>query len=440
MIISDKKYLYAIGFHIFLGVAIFFVKDISKLYALIIFLFGFGYVIVNKNKNDEALYICSYVVGSEIIIRMTDGYLFYESAKYFIVLLLIIGLIYKGFSSLPVMYLLFILLLVPGVFYGMYELNYGSNIQKAISFSISGPVCLGISSLYCYRRPFSLNQLLNLLMFLGLPMISLLTYIIIFNPSVRDIVTATESNFQTSGGYGPNQVSTILGLAIFIFFALTLFKSKSTFIISINVLLTFLFAFRGLVTFSRGGIYTGVFMIVLLLCMVYLNSNAMGKSKIVYIMISAFILTLGIWIFASSQTNGLIEKRYANQDARGRVKESRLTGRETLIASEFDMFFKNPIMGVGVGKNQQYRQKETGINAASHNEISRMLAEHGLFGVTCLLILIMVPLLLYFNNKQHMFLFSFFIFWLLTINHAAMRLATPAFVYALSLLRISNRN
>ena len=440
MIISDKKYLYAIGFHIFLGVAIFFVKDISKLYALIIFLFGFGYVIVNKNKNDEALYICSYVVGSEIIIRMTDGYLFYESAKYFIVLLLIIGLIYKGFSSLPVMYLLFILLLVPGVFYGMYELNYGSNIQKAISFSISGPVCLGISSLYCYRRPLSLNQLVNLLMFLGLPMISLLTYIIIFNPSVRDIVTATESNFQTSGGYGPNQVSTILGLAIFIFFALTLFKSKSTFIISINVLLTFLFAFRGLVTFSRGGIYTGVFMILLLLCMVYLNSNAMGKSKIVYIMISAFILTLGIWIFASSQTNGLIEKRYANQDARGRVKESRLTGRETLIASEFDMFFKNPIMGVGVGKNQQYRQKETGINAASHNEISRMLAEHGLFGVTCLLILIMVPLLLYFNNKQHMFLFSFFLFWLLTINHAAMRLAAPAFVYALSLLKISNRN
>jgi hypothetical protein len=31
---------------------------------------------------------------------------------------------------------------------------------------------------------------------------------------------------------------------------------------------------------------------------------------------------------------------------------------------------------------------------------------------------------------------SFLIFWLLTINHAAMRIAAPAFVYALSLLKV----
>jgi hypothetical protein len=36
-----------------------------------------------------------------------------------------------------------------------------------------------------------------------------------------------------------------------------------------------------------------------------------------------------------------------------------------------------------------------------------------------------------------MFLLCFVLFWLLTINHAAMRIAAPAFVYSLSLLNIN---
>ncbi len=100
------------------------------------------------------------------------------------------------------------------------------------------------------------------------------------------------------------------------------------------------------------------------------------------------------------------------------------------------MFLDNPIFGIGVGKNKEYREQTTGIEAASHNEISRMLAEHGSLGLFALLILLITPLVLYLNNKQNIFLFSFLIFWLLTINHAAMRLAAPAFIYALSLLKV----
>jgi hypothetical protein len=66
-----------------------------------------------------------------------------------------------------------------------------------------------------------------------------------------------------------------------------------------------------------------------------------------------------------------------------------------------------------------------------------MLAEHGILGVINLLILLLTPLFLYLNNKNNIFLFSFYVFWLLTINHAAMRIAAPAFIYALSLLKVS---
>jgi O-antigen ligase len=437
LIVKDRKYIFNIIFHIILGIAVFILKDVSKIYALIIFALGLFYVIIKKNKNEEALYMSAYVIGSEILIRMTDGVAFYEFAKYYVILLLVIGIIYRGFSKLSLIYWIYILLLLPGVFYGMYQLNYGTDIRKAIAFNIVGPLCLGVTAIYCYKRPISFNQLINIVISLGLPMVSVLTYVILYKPSVREVVTATYSNFQTSGGFGPNQMSTILGLGMFVFFSLTLFKSKNKLVVAINFLITILFAYRCLVTFSRGGMITGVIMILLLLMLVFFKSNSKGKSKISSILVVTSIIAVSIWIYSLSQTNGMIQKRYANQDAQGRVKESKLTGRETLIESELDMFWENPIFGVGVGKNLEYREETTGIRSVTHNEISRMLAEHGFFGVACLLILLIVPPVLYFNNKQHVLLFSFFIFWLLTINHAAMRLAAPGFIYGLSLLKVN---
>ena len=73
---------------------------------------------------------------------------------------------------------------------------------------------------------------------------------------------------------------------------------------------------------------------------------------------------------------------------------------------------------------------------ASHNEITRMLAEHGSLGILMLLILFTTPFFLHIDNKEHIYMFCFLIFWLLTINHAAMRTAAPSFVYALSLLKV----
>ncbi len=89
-----------------------------------------------------------------------------------------------------------------------------------------------------------------------------------------------------------------------------------------------------------------------------------------------------------------------------------------------------------MGKGVEVRLEETGNGTLSHDEITRMLAEHGALGVLGLLILFFTPLFLYLENKFNMFLLCFLAFWFLTINHAAMRTAAPAFVYSLSLLNI----
>ena len=142
------------------------------------------------------------------------------------------------------------------------------------------------------------------------------------------------------------------------------------------------------------------------------------------------------WSYISVQTGGLINKRYANQDAAGRVKESQFTGREDVAKGEIEIFLENPIFGVGVGKGVEVRKAKTGDGTLSHDEITRMLAEHGTLGIIGLLILFFTPLFLYLENKFNMYLLCFVVFWFLTINHAAMRTAAPAFVYSLSLLNI----
>jgi O-antigen ligase len=143
-----------------------------------------------------------------------------------------------------------------------------------------------------------------------------------------------------------------------------------------------------------------------------------------------------IWIFTSSSTQGLLTNRYLNQDAAGELKDHITTGRAELIETELAAFYNFPVTGVGVGKAKDYRFDETGIETASHNEISRLLSEHGLLGVFALLILIFVPIIFWTKFKNNYYFLAFMAFWFLTINHSAMRIALPAFVYGLALLYI----
>ena len=430
-------YIVLVIVHILLAGILFTIPIISKLYSILIIVVGIAVVVKSSNRNNEVLYVAAYLIGSEVFLRMTGGNFLNEYTKYSVLFFMVLGMFYSGFSKSSVPYWFYLVLLIPGIIVSSTTLNLETDIRKAIAFNISGPVCLGISAIYCYRRKVTLKQLNNIIMACALPILSTAVYLFLYTPSVKAVVTGTASNFETSGGFGPNQVATILGLGIFLFFVQIILNSSPRKINIINGLILGLVAYRAIVTFSRGGVITGIAMIILLLGVLYFFSNGKGKFKVGIIVTFSVIGALGIWTYSSLQTRGLIEKRYSNEDAMGRVKESQLSGREELFETEIQMFLEHPLLGIGVGKNKEYRMHLTGIEAASHSEMTRMLAEHGSLGILALLILLFTPLLLYLDNQQHIYLLSFFIFWLLTINHAAMRIAAPAFIYALSLLKVT---
>ena len=433
---EEVVYLYLLALHAFLGFVLFLFPFFSKVYGIAILVFGIYFIIQSKNKQNEALLMAAYAVSAEIVLRMTGGTFVNEYGKYLVMLFLFLGMLFSGFSRNALVYWLFLFFLVPSVVLSTVTLDITTDVKKAIVFNISGPVCLGISAIYCYKRELTFQRLLGIITAFSLPLLCLVTYLYFYAPNIQDVVTGTQSNFETSGGFGPNQVSTILGLGIFIFFVQLMLNSSNGLLQIINGALVLVFTFRGLVTFSRGGIYTGVAMVLLLLAILYFQANFQTKPKIAGIILLSFLAALAVWSYSSIKTNGLLDKRYANQDAAGREKKSQLSGREILIESELKMFYENPILGVGVGKNKELRKSQTGIDLATHNEITRMLAEHGTLGIVGLLILLITPLYLFAVDRQNILALSFFVFWLLTINHAAMRLSAPAFIYALSLLKV----
>lgn len=423
-------------FHLLLGMLL-LNGAFAKLYALVVVGFGFLHIIKSKNAQEQAAYWAAYLAGSDVLFRMSGGLFFHEMHKYAIVLFFITAMIIeKKKNQLNSTYIFYILLLLLGIAFS--DIPFPESIRKAVAFNLSGPISLGIAAMYFYKRKFSISRVLDILYCLALPILSMISLLYFRTPDIKEIVFGGGANFQASGGFGPNQVSTILGVGAFAFTAHLLLKKKFTsFLIFDIILITYIF-YRNLLTFSRGGFLTAIIAILFFgAFFIYSKKNRVG-SFIKYIGIG-LIFTIAVGLYTSNVTGGMLENRYANKNARGEVKADITTGRSEIMNTELDALYNNPIFGMGVGSGKYKRLEDTGLVIASHNEVSRLLGEHGLIGILILIILIMVPIINAWKQPPYAkaFLGAFFIFWFLTINHSAMRVSFPGFIYGLSLITIT---
>jgi len=423
-------------FHLILGVLL-LSGVFAKFYALLIIIVGFLSIIKNKNSHEQAAMWCAYLAGSDVLFRMSGGLALHEMHKYAIALYLVTALIVeKKRTHVSPIFIFYILLLLIGIAFS--DIPYPESIRKAIAFNLSGPISLGICALYFYKRQFTVTKLLDILFCLALPIISMTSLLYFKTPDIREIVFGGGANFAASGGFGPNQVSTILGVGAFVFVAHLLFKKRYTAFLIVDIFLLIYIFYRNLLTFSRGGLITGVAAILFFgVLFVYSKKNRV-TSFIKYFGIVSFF-GIAVWLYTTDVTGGMLENRYTNKNASGIVKKDVTSGRTLIFNSEIDGLYENPIFGMGVGSGKFKRLEDTGRIIASHNEVSRLLGEHGLIGIGILLLLFFAPLFNAWNQPPYAkaFLGAFFIFWFLTINHSAMRVSFPGFIYGLSLITIT---
>lgn len=179
----------------------------------------------------------------------------------------------------------------------------------------------------------------------------------------------TASNFQVTGGMGPNQIGMLLAFGgICILSSLRL--SRSRLFRAMLVVLLGLHVLTCIATFSRGpAIALGVGVLI------YLVAQAMRRPTI---WLPVGVVLIGVLAGATWFIYETSETRLAD-----RYLKKGISNRDTIARGAFSLFFENPIIGVGTGNfyaESVRREIIHGVETGTHNEATRALAEHGAVG------------------------------------------------------------
>ncbi len=422
--------------HILLGVASALSPPIAKLWGAAPILLGAYFIIKNRNQNDEAVYWASYYGALEVLLRVTGGTLGYEMGKYSLILFLLLGKLLNQGEKRNNVWILFLILLTLGVTMTEWTTN---NISELVRFALSGPILLAVSAYYFIGREFTWVDYKKILRNIILPIMALTVVLIIKTPDLSTINFRSQSNLATSGGFGPVHVSSILGLGLIILMVNILIKQVILQYRWIEIVAWILILYRALLTFSRSGIYAAAAVGLLIILSLFSEKKLRLQMKR-YIIWSLFaiVFVFGVWNKVNTVTGGMAYNRFTGRNSVGTKLQDVTSNRKLLLKQELELFYKNPVLGIGVGMTTVVRKQVFNNSASSHTEYTRLLAEHGTIGVFLLVILLLAPLLHYRETEglTKLFFVLFAGYSLIIMFPASTRTALPLFIYGLSFVKI----
>ncbi len=240
-----------IALHVFVGALGEYAPSLPGYYYLAVFIY-FAFDVVRFNdSHSRAGFYALYLMGFEIVYRISGTSISYESGKYFSLLILLVGLIVNKRKEFSWVFLLLLLLLLPSVF--LADDPDPTRIRKIILFNLSGPLSLILSGIYFFKRRIAFDLFFKGLRLAFLPAFSLII-LLSLKSGLGDLhFTSVESSSAASGGFGANQVSTVIGWFI-LMLLLARFRGETLrpFAWFVWGMIGLLF-FRGLITFAWGG-------------------------------------------------------------------------------------------------------------------------------------------------------------------------------------------
>lgn len=407
--------------HLLLGPLLVFAPVLTGLHVLSVLALGVWWAILSP-RTERVLYICAYITGAEVLWRMADSPLFWEFGKYAVIGLLLLTALRSNRLRGPVLPLIFFALLLPSTVLPLANLD-STELRKQVSFNLSGPLALAVCTWFFAQTALTGVLLRRMFLSLVLPIVSIGALTLTGILSAKELSFNNSSNFATSGGFGPNQVSAVLGFGALLIF-LWLFDKEQSRGLKLTMIAVMLFLMaQSALTFSRGGLYAAG--ASALVAAYFLVRDRRTRLRLaVGLGVLLVVVNFALLPVLDQFTGGALTKRFA---------DTKLSGRDQIVLSDLQVFYDHMIFGVGPGQARQYREGHN--KAAAHTEFSRLLAEHGLFGLTAL-ILMLVLALRHFLNAQTpeakaavaaLTLWSF-----LCMASVAMRTVAPAFTFGLA--------
>ena len=255
--LSRKTYFNLLMLHAAVAIMIYIKESFSVFYFLGVFGYFTFQILDKKNRNNEALMAAAYIAGAEVFWRQTGALVFYETGKYAVILFLLIGMFFKGTSSKTIPYWTYLLILIPGIVVASITISYQADFRRLIAFNLSGPVSVGVSAIYCYYKKIKKEDFQRVLLMLLLPLLSQMLYLYLYTPTLREEIISLSGNYAATGGFGPNQISSVFGFGAFLLIT-RLFTIKDKLVNMIDLVLLGMMGYRAVVSFSRGGVFTGL--------------------------------------------------------------------------------------------------------------------------------------------------------------------------------------
>ena len=400
------------------------VQFLSTLHLVLTLGVGFWCAAV-VHRPQPAAYVAAYIAGAEVLWRMTGAQAFWELGKYATIAILFVAIVrfhkLAGFS-LPLIYFI---LLLPSAILTVAALGL-IGARDQVSFNLSGPLALAVSAWFFSRLSLSQTQLHRVMLTLVGPVVGIgsIALYSTLTASYASLDFTQESNVITSGGFGPNQVSNMLGLGALFSFIYVLREKQNRVLRLVMLAGVITLGTLSALTFSRSGLY-----------------NA-GAAAIAFALVSArdmrallrLLLVAGVLIIAADAYIIPRLEEFTKGQFSVRFQDTSLGQRADIAEADLRIWENNLLFGVGPGMAKQYRGLSIG-QAAAHTELSRMLAEHGLFGLIALILLAAMGVrnLRYAANAQDRALVTALQVWtLLFFLNSAMRMVAPSFVFGLA--------
>lgn len=442
-LVYAKNPIFWVGFHILLGVVSTATPWILIFWYYLVLIFSLDSLTRKEAFNYQLSFLITYLVSFEIFARIvgTSPYISYEQSKYITFLLCSIGIL-NGYAK-GKMGIWLVVVLIPGL---LIDLS-GQVTYPYLIFDLLGPINLGLSVWFFGLQRFTPSGFLSLLRLLVYPIISALFFTFIKTPDLDTIEFELGANFETTGGFGSNQVSVLFGLGIFLMFLFIIFKWRFTNNFWLDSFLLLGFAFQGFLSFSRGGIIGGVVGIIAVIFIL----KKLGKKKEIlqnipkigkYVIPSIFILIVTFYL-VNEITDGLLLMRYRGETsgtlagAKERSIDTFTSSRTAIAKEDFELFAENPFLGTGAASSRYLRVEHRGTSP--HIELSRLFAEHGLLGIVYILVVGMLVRDVY-RRKGNIIvksvLFGFAILAIYTTFHSATRTYITPLLFGLAMINV----
>src|SRR6266850_435366 len=397
-------------------------NSVAWIHLIIILGIGLWWV-ATDDRIERGAYIGAYIVGAEVLWRMTGAVPVWETGKYMTAALFIVAMMRFQRLRGPLVPIIYFALLLPSI-----SSTIGANPTTArsqISFYLSGPLALMLSAcFFSHLRllPQTLHRIFLSLIGPTVGVAAIAFYGILTTPNIE---FGGSSNFETSGGFGPNQVSAVLGLGALLALLMVLSNKLD---LKLRVLMfgvVVLLAAQSAMTFSRGGLDMAVASAMVALVFLLKSRNSIVKVSF----LTAVLIVIGYFIllpYLDAFTKGAMSARFQETDS---------THRVDLIQDDLSAWSDNVVLGVGIGESKLYHQGSLGGDIAAHTEFSRLLAEHGTLGLAAFVLIVVMGAL---NLKRAPTAFTraiiaALICWsLLYMAVNAMRLVAPSFIFGLT--------